>query len=432
VDNWNRRGFLVRAAGGILLPPLLESSAQGTTAGRKTASPIRAVRVGSPIAIPDNLGDTWIAAWADDDNLYTPSNDSVGFHLAAHISDVIPTLTPEERNILLALLLANDRDGLRKTFSNKQIFSILDNIAFNRLEGRDPANLQGVTVNHMADFSQQDHIKDGGARYWGLIGADGRTWKSSGCASIDGILYWVVARHNYGEISDDPQGRQTAANATILKSTDFGKTWSPGNQVALERPMFPGTGFATPYFIDYGKARRVVDGSDRYVYAISNNGFWDNGDRLILGRVRRDRIGHLNAADWEFFAKGRGSMDPHWTPHVREAAPILEKPSQLGMTGASFLADQNRYVMIGWYLPIGGMAKKDALTACVWDFYEAPRPWGPWKQVYSYTWKPSGYYCPAICPKFQSPERIYVFTAGSGTDVNGSTYCLTAVPIELS
>jgi hypothetical protein len=64
--------------------------------------------------------------------------------------------------------------------------------------------------------------------------------------------------------------------------------------------MFPGGQFATPYFIDYGRSRPNVDGADRYVYAISNNGFWDNGDTLILGRVLRTKLGALNGVDWEF------------------------------------------------------------------------------------------------------------------------------------
>ena len=53
--------------------------------------------------------------------------------------------------------------------------------------------------------------------------------------------------------------------------------------------MFPGKLFPSPYFICYGQQRHeaVADGSDKYIYALSTNGFWDNGDKLILGRVLR-------------------------------------------------------------------------------------------------------------------------------------------------
>jgi hypothetical protein len=65
--------------------------------------------------------------------------------------------------------------------------------------------------------------------------------------------------------------------------------------------MFPGSYFAAPYFIGYGGRRPSTDGADQYVYAISNNGFWDNGDRLFLGRVRRDRIGLLRGMIGNFW-----------------------------------------------------------------------------------------------------------------------------------
>ena len=40
-----------------------------------------------------------------------------------------------------------------------------------------------------------------------------------------------------------------------------------------------------------------MDNADRYVYALSNNGFWDNGNNQVLGRVPRDQIGALKASD---------------------------------------------------------------------------------------------------------------------------------------
>lgn len=64
--------------------------------------------------------------------------------------------------------------------------------------------------------------------------------------------------------------------------------------------MFPGTTFGTPAFIQYGQddnPASTVDGGDKYVYAISNNGFAYDGSYYILGRVPRSKIGDLNAAD---------------------------------------------------------------------------------------------------------------------------------------
>jgi hypothetical protein len=90
--------------------------------------------------------------------------------------------------------------------------------------------------------------------------------------------------------------------------------------------MFPGSRFAAPYFVEYGQdGRASVDDADRYVYALSNDGFWDNGNSLVLGRVARSKIGDLRAADWQFYGAAtawrtrRGRPTWHgrsrcWTP----------------------------------------------------------------------------------------------------------------------
>ena len=340
--------------------------------------PLRAVKVGQPVPVPDNAGDTWVAAWADDENLYSPSNDTGGFQHAANA-----------------------------------------NVAFNRLTGNDPRNLSGSTVNPMEDYGKG-----------GEEGRDGCTWKSSGCTCLDGVLYWVVARHRYGEKSGDPHRRQTAQNASIIKSSDLGRTWSRPVRENYQRPMFPGRRFATPYFVEYGRSHLDVDNSGQYVYALSNNGFWDCGDDMVLGRVSRSKIASLDGADWEFFTGGDGMSPSSWTRNLDEAKPVVQQAGKLGMTGAVYLPAHRRYLMIGWYYPAGGGKMKDAATHTVWDFYEAPRPWGPWTPIGSHESSPQGYYSPEICPKFQIKNKVFVFTAGNWN--NPEVYRLTVVPLELS
>src|SRR5690242_3158512 len=60
-------------AGVVMATPALHASK------KRPDHPIRAIQVGRPAVVPNNLGDTWVMAWANDDNLYTPSNDSIGF-----------------------------------------------------------------------------------------------------------------------------------------------------------------------------------------------------------------------------------------------------------------------------------------------------------------------------------------------------------------
>ncbi|MGO9897739.1 MAG: hypothetical protein ACLPX8_26435 [Bryobacteraceae bacterium] len=368
MQRLHRRGFLALGATACF--------SQGPIYA--AGNPIRSVNVAPPVPVGDNAGDTWVAAWLPDGSLYSPSNDTKGFRNAGS-----------------------------------------GNIAFNRIDGQDPLHLSGTTVNYMPDYGVENRE-----------GPDGCTWKSSGCTAVGNEIYWVVARHKYGEKSGDRYRRQTAANASIIKTSDGGKTWTRGAKENYEKPMFPGSHFATPYFVEYGRASlRGVDNADRFVYATSNNGFWDNGDSTVLGRVPRERIGALNGADWEYFAGGDGLSDASWTRDAAQAKAVIESPDRLGMTGAIYAAARRRYVMINWYYPAGGGKMPNASKETVWDFYEAPHPWGPWTSVSSHKFTPQGFYCPEISPKFQQGDRLYVFAAGDWH--NPSFYRLTVVPVEL-
>jgi hypothetical protein len=300
-------------------------------------------------------------------------------------------------------------------------------IAFNRLQGAGPLSLHGDTINRMGDYVRMDGV--GGVFSDHPSSEDGRSWKSSGCTFVDGVLYWVIHRDTDPEQSHSADKRQTARDSSILKSTDYGRSWVRSAKACYESPMFAGATFPTPYFVDYGNRKALPHGADRYVYATSNNGFWDNGDQLILGRVPTTRIGLLNSSDWEFFAGGDGLRDANWVRDSSGAKPVLLGGRKIGETGPVYLPARDRYLMIGWHYPAGAGFLKGSSTTTVWDFYEAPTPWGPWTHIKSHTWSPQGYYCPSICPKFQSADRLFVFTAG---DFNRWRYYrLTVVPIDL-
>lgn len=55
--------------------------------------------------------------------------------------------------------------------------------------------------------------------------ADGATWKALGQECIDGVFYSFLSRHIYGDKSGDYWLRQTAQNASLIKSTDKGISW---------------------------------------------------------------------------------------------------------------------------------------------------------------------------------------------------------------
>ncbi len=343
------------------------------------------IKVGKPEPVSNNQGDTWVAAFANGDTIYSPSNDTKGFYT------------------------------FFQTFNS--------NIAFNKvmIKKNDISVINGITVNQMDDYGAQS-----------FEGPDICNWKSSGCYAVDNVIYWVVARHKYGDKSGDPMKRQPTMNASIIKSSDFGKTWIRRAKDNYDKPMFPGSRFSTPYFIQYGTdGSSIIDNADKYVYAVSNNGFWDNGDNLILGRVLRNKIADLNANDWQFYTGGDGMEDESWSGEMNNAKLIVDNPGKLGMSGIVYNPSLKKYLYIGWYYPAGGGKLPNASQKTVWDFYESDKPWGPWKRFDSCEFEPQGYYSPQICPSLISDDgkKFNVFTAGDWN--NDLFYRLTIVPIEI-
>jgi hypothetical protein len=326
-------------------------------------------------------GDTWAPAWAEDGTVYSPANDTGGFN---------------------------------------NIFS--SNINFNRIDGATVDTLMGTTVNPMVPYGRGSEG-----------GPDGCTWKSGGCLALDGVLYWTIARHKYGETSGDAFKRQPGHDGSIIKSTDKGIHWTRPAQENYDHPMFPGGRFAAGYFVNYGQDGHlaVADQSDKYVYSTANNGFWDNGDDVILGRVLRSKLPDLSGTDWQFYTGGDGAFSSSWDSDFNKAAKIIDDKDHCGETGAVYLPKQKCYLMIEWFYPAGGGKLPDACTKTTWNFLTAAHPWGPWKSVGTHDFSPQGYYCPEICPKFTSADgsKLYVFTAGNWN--NGAVYRLTVVPITI-
>ncbi len=337
------------------------------------------VNLADPVYYSNSVGDTWDPAWAEDDRLYTPGNDGSGWDAACS-----------------------------------------SNLFFVRLSGDEPGDLAGEAVNCMAEY--------GG---WAEAGHDECTWKSAGCLSLDGVLYLSIARHRYGRLPGDPHARQIADRASIIMSTDKGRTWQRPAEINYRAPMF-GRRFATPYFIHYGRdgAAPARDNANRYVYAISNNGFWCNGDDYVLGRVERSRIARLDPADWEYFAGGDGSADRSWSVDPLDARPIIRAPLQCGETGATYLAHAERYVLVAWHYPGDPNVDTDHTR---FTFYESPAPWGPWTPFAETVNKPDGWYCPRVLSRWQagdSKETQAVMVTG-GDYWQSSYYRFTVVPISL-
>ncbi len=333
-------------------------------------------------------GDTWDPFWADDGNLYAFNCDGRGF----------------------------GAKGM--------------NLAFNRLSGDTPSTLVGAQVNPMEAYGR------GGQK-----GPDNATWKACGQECIDGVFYAFVSRNVYGSDSGDSLLRQLAMNASLIKSHDRGLTWVRSAQHNYDYPMWPGRRFGTPFFIHYGQNGGQVsrDGAREYVYAVSTNGFWNDGDSLILARVRRSQLPGLNSADWEYLAGSDGSLASGWSRKIESANPILERPAKCGQTPVCYLPALGTYLLISWYntRPMKQWFRPNEMR---YDFYQAPHPWGPWNLVSSFSDRFMGpeyhMYGPSLCARSQEPRpegvQISLFTAGCPfEDVPATPYKLWHIPVLL-
>lgn len=344
--------------------------------------PITDIRLNRVKKYPDCIGDTWDPAWAADGSVYFAGNDG---------------------------------SGVRKACAN--------NLFYNRAIGADPFDLDVETIAAMTDY--------GG---WGQRGPDGCTWKSSGSLALDGALYLAVGRHRYGTESGDPHRRQTARRASLIRSTDSGRTWQRSAEDNYLRPMFPGQRFATPYFIHYGQEQHIpaVDGANRYVYALSNNGFWCNGDDYVLGRAARELLPRLDPADWEFYRGGDGWAAASWTANPFQAVPLIRDPLHCGESGATYIPALGCYVLIAWYYPGDPNVETDETR---WVFYTSPHPWGPWRKIKEIPIRPEGWYCPRILSAWQTPVedglKACILTGGDYYEMDRH-YCLTLVEVEFS
>lgn len=336
----------------------------------------------------ESNGDTWDPFWADDNRLYSFNCDGRGFGT-------------QQRNL-----------------------------AFHVLEGdRGMASLSGRLVNRMDEYGKANQKE-----------ADGATWKVLGQECIDAVFYAFVSRHAYGKDSGDPLLRQTAVNASLIKSADHGLTWSRSAAENYAHPMWPGPRFGAPFFVHYGRNGGAVkqDAADRFVYALSNNGFWNGGDDYVLARVPRDRIGALHAADWTWFAGGDGAEDGAWATDVARATPMLRLPAQCGSGPACYIPELRAYLLVAWYIPVK-LKKWFEPAELKYDFYQAEHPWGPWTLVTSASdrFLVGGHmYGPSICARFQERTdagvAVSLITSGCPfEDKPGGLYKMWEIPLTL-
>lgn len=406
--------------------PATAAAAAAPSAGAAPA--VTGATFGLETDYTSSYGDTWFNTWGANGDIYAMSDDATGF------------------------------DGKCNS-----------DLAVNELAGNDPAELTEPYINCMTSFGHSsDSTQD----------PDGCTWKSTSIISVSGTLYLAVARQStIGECNDQADGEQPSLNASIVKSTDGGQTWSNGygttdDPTGAAPPvdtatgqvdaMFPGQDFSAPFFIQYGQddnPASTADGGDKYVYAVSNEGYTYDGSDLYLGRVLRSQIGALDAADWQYYdgpPGGDGMSSADWTSSFSDAKPVLTATHQISQPDIEYYPALHEYILTSFNFPFSSIWPNDnTANSSTFDFFEAPHPWGPWTKFLNapsnskvcditcssaYNTIPLAMYSVAQVPKFASMDGLSDDLFISGDFIDGdrtrydepATYALHELPVQLN
>jgi hypothetical protein len=174
--------------------------------------------------------------------------------------------------------------------------------------------------------------------------------------------------------------------AAIIKSVDGGKTWTnlPDENIP---PLFSPS-FGAPAFLTFGKGNtETPQHLAPYVYAVSNDGSWETGNDVRMGRVHRDSVIYREA--WQFFGGIDKKGQPNWVKGEAGSRPILTDPGHVGHPTITYNKALNRYILLSFSdavpqredAPVEMMKKWDVASEL--QMYESKNPWGPWKVFYS-------------------------------------------------
>ncbi|MBI3579001.1 MAG: hypothetical protein HY089_06280 [Ignavibacteriales bacterium] len=350
---------------------------------------ITGYEVGRPIFDLQSSGDTWMPAWSNDGNLYTASDDGLGFDNHCVWSNQFPY------------------DGY--------------DISFNRLTGNPLDNtLHGVTLQCLREYNAWAGSHCGQDTCANPI----PEWKATNTTSVNGNLYMAVT------VVNDYVG--LPRYVSLVRSSDKGMTWlGQGN---AKPKHISGTfsdidKFNAPFFVDYGQDKGIdgdstwPDNANKYIYAISPTGIFTGISDLYLGRVLRANIDHLERTEWEFitnYTDVNGARSPIWGPVNGSKKAILGMSvgdpvkNKLGWTTVQWIAPLGKYLMMQWYYADCANPSDPHCFGSPWDYthsywqlYQADHVWGPWTQVgATKEWTPEGLYQPVMPTRFVDPQGV--------------------------
>jgi hypothetical protein len=219
--------------------------------------------------------------------------------------------------------------------------------------------------------------------------------------------------------------------AGIIKSDDFGKTWT--NIPDATTPRFLGPKFAGLTFLNFGPGYSdVPNGLLPYVYAMSNDGSWETGDHVYIARVHKDSI--INREAWQFLSAIQNNT-PRWSKSEDESFPVFKDPGHVAHPTISYNKALKRYILGIFSDVVSHHEHASVAEWRTWDkaselqLYESKYPWGPWKIFYNE--KPWGgakhsCYLPQIPNKWWGNDGLSgtIMFAGDYTGNNFEYYAL--------
>jgi hypothetical protein len=290
--------------------------------------------------------------------------------------------------------------------------------------GSEPTSLSLSMTNCMTDFGP---IAGGGPGHT----PDGCSWKTGGITRIGQVIYVAVARQlNACSVGHESNGLQPSYNSSIIKSTDNGVTWtnafgvtSPNGAAPKWDPtlgrfqaMFSGQTFPAPFFIQYGPGNtQTVDGGDKYLYAVSTDGYAYDGNYLHLARVPVNKV--MTAGAWQFYHGRVGGSVQSWTNSPTGATRVLQARHGLSQPAIQYVPALKRYVMTTfYYTQPGSMFPTLHQTPYTrFEMYTSPKPWGPWTHVYDHGTQRSLWCTASPCSLTSQPDGTSL-TVGTPDD----------------
>ena len=355
-----------------------------------------------PCATPRIRGDTYPMTWAADGEIYLASGDPNWYY-------------DDNGEVVTS-------DGYSRGFVEDSVYRRISGMSVEKITGP-PENFELTRVNDMLGFT----------------GGGGSGPKPCGMISVDGTLYLAVQNLLGNKPPRYREHSQHGSDASILASKDYGKTWSPDISPILMKmeaeqydrvgyknwmgwktppearteyegwkPMFPGSLFGGPSFVQFGQDNRGA--LDEYVYAVSAD-HWDNGSEMRLGRVHKSKI--QDAAEWEY-ALTEGKGDVSWHKGLEISKPVLTIEAHMSLPEMMYIPSVKKYLLLTWALhqDFGGD------TGSELTILESNNMWGPFGLVY-YEWmwykQKAVCYCPRIPLKWFDYENLTGWLEFSGT-----------------